>query len=493
MEKVKNKFDVYSITVIAIFILAVGLRIYVNFLTPSFWLDEAALARNVINKSFLGCFLPLDLAQAASPLFLVVSKMSVKIFGLHDFSFRIVPFLASIASVFVFYKVTNEYFVAKWTKLIALFVWAVNIELIYYAKEFKPYSLDVLFTLIILLFYLKYNPIKSTYRNNLFSGLILGIFPWFSFGSFFVLLSFIVIGFFSYCKSDLKKFLAFIFPQFISFIMFVFFISRAYEFNIDLSIYNFWRPFFAETNSSLSSFLSLIPMSLKFYFSDTTIWLVIVVLIVVGAFLIFKKSKTKCAFLILPGAVMLGLHLLRIYPFFGRLILFLFPLILLLIIKPLDLINSQKQLLSLAVVFMYVLFFFSTGYLGSYYKELFSKNTYCCEELRPLLNIAKLNKSREDIICLLSASNIAFEYYNVYFKFHKNEYFEFINENTPDNKYCNKMNNLENGKTYWFILSHDPRKWERKEIVEKWVKTHGILYKKYCVGESYMYKIKKIK
>lgn len=493
MNEIKNKFkfkNIYSLIICLIFIIAIGLRIYVCALNPSLWFDEVALAMNVIDKTVLGCFGPLLLTQAAPPLFLILTKIFVKIFGLHDFSFRIVSFLASIASVFLFYAVVKEYFEKNWTRVVALFIWATSVQLLTYTKEFKPYSLDVFFVLLLLIFFLKYNPEKYTYKKNMFLGTALAVVPWFSFGALFVMASYLFISLLKYFKSNLKKFLLFALPQLISIFVYGIFLHRFYT---NSGMNNCWESFFVETNSSIHSFLSLIALNFRIYYTQTTIPLLLVILIVVSSFLIFRKAKDKCAFLVLPVLLIMVLHLFKIYPFFGRVILFLYPFLLLLTFKALDLISWQKKILSIVVIVVYIAFFYFAGYFTNYFKYVLYKDQYCTEELRPLLDIVKQNRKPNELICLLSSTEDAFNYYNIYFKFKRGTYFPIANEESPAAEYYEELNMLEKGETYWLILTHDPKKLDRVEVIERWIREHCLLYQKYDKNCNFMYKIKKIK
>ncbi len=62
--------------------LAVIVRVYLFiFVEKSLWLDEAALALNILDKGYLELFQPLQYAQSAPPLFLLCTKFLTEIFG----------------------------------------------------------------------------------------------------------------------------------------------------------------------------------------------------------------------------------------------------------------------------------------------------------------------------------------------------------------------------------------------------------------------------
>ena len=87
-----------------VLLFGVAVRLYLFFgVEKSLWLDEAALALNVLDKNFLELFKPLQYAQSAPPSFLILTKVLVSLFGAGEKVLRFIPFFCSIASVFAFW------------------------------------------------------------------------------------------------------------------------------------------------------------------------------------------------------------------------------------------------------------------------------------------------------------------------------------------------------------------------------------------------------
>ena len=109
-----KQFSFWQMFLFAILFLAMAVRLFLFFgVEKSLWLDEAALALNILDKNFLELFKPLQYAQSAPPLFLVLTKALVSIFGASERALRFIPFLCSILSLFAFWLL----------KRIILFVW----------------------------------------------------------------------------------------------------------------------------------------------------------------------------------------------------------------------------------------------------------------------------------------------------------------------------------------------------------------------------------
>jgi Dolichyl-phosphate-mannose-protein mannosyltransferase len=125
-------------------LIAVGVALRVTYYVrnPSFSFDEAALALNLIHRSFSGLFGRLDFNQAAPPAFLVLQKLAISALEATPSVFRIVPLLAAIGAVLLLYPVARR-FVGRRAALLALALFVVSDLLSTYAATNKQYSLDV--------------------------------------------------------------------------------------------------------------------------------------------------------------------------------------------------------------------------------------------------------------------------------------------------------------------------------------------------------------
>lgn len=170
----------------AIFILGLALRFRQYFFNRSLWLDEASLALNLMNRSFAGFFLPLEFQQAAPPLFMVASKIAVLLLGHHELAFRLVPFLAGIAGLVIFFKV-SPHLVDRRALPAAFFLLAASEWHIYYSSEFKPYSMDVFASVLILAIGLKMLAGRTGISRAMALGVAGAVLPWISFPSVFLL------------------------------------------------------------------------------------------------------------------------------------------------------------------------------------------------------------------------------------------------------------------------------------------------------------------
>ncbi len=88
-------------TILALVVIGIGIamRIWFYVYNRSMYRDEAALALNIVNRSFAGLFKPLSNDQGAPTGFLTLEKLVVTIMGNSEYSLRLVPLIASILSL----------------------------------------------------------------------------------------------------------------------------------------------------------------------------------------------------------------------------------------------------------------------------------------------------------------------------------------------------------------------------------------------------------
>ena len=91
-------------------LIALGalLRLWQFLGRGSFWLDEAAIARNVTARSYAGLLAPLDYAQIAPKGVLLVEKLATTAFGPHDWAFRLWSILTALAALPLFYALARR-------------------------------------------------------------------------------------------------------------------------------------------------------------------------------------------------------------------------------------------------------------------------------------------------------------------------------------------------------------------------------------------------
>ena len=173
---------------IALALGAVGaiLRLWQYFGRGTFWLDEAAVARNVVARSPAQLLQPLDYAQIAPKGFLLVEKLALDTFGAGDHALRLYSILTALAALPLFYALARRV-LSEHGALLAFALFVVLGRPIYYAAEAKQYGGDIFFACLLLLLAVRILASDASPRHWLRLGVLGAIAVWFSQPAIFVL------------------------------------------------------------------------------------------------------------------------------------------------------------------------------------------------------------------------------------------------------------------------------------------------------------------
>jgi len=163
------------------------LRLLQYLSNRSLWLDEAALARNILDRSAWRLVsTPLDYVQTAPPGFLLAEKLVTTLAGGSEYALRFIPLVLGLISLPLFLAVARRLLPPPAT-LVALAMFAFSGRLIYYASEVKQYGPDV--TVALLLVWLVLIARERGFSPRLTAGLALAgaVAPWLSQPALFVL------------------------------------------------------------------------------------------------------------------------------------------------------------------------------------------------------------------------------------------------------------------------------------------------------------------
>ncbi len=136
---------------LALLVLVIGLmwRVVRWGLAMPLWGDEAMLGLNVLQRSFSELVQPLDYAQISPVLFLWVQRAVIQLLGPGDWAVRLLPTAAGIGALLLYWRATGRWLppleAALATSLLAVSYYPVR-----HGSEFKPYSFDLLASVVIL-------------------------------------------------------------------------------------------------------------------------------------------------------------------------------------------------------------------------------------------------------------------------------------------------------------------------------------------------------
>jgi hypothetical protein len=135
--------------VLAFVILGLAARCVRYFLRFPLWEDECFLCVNLIDRDFRGLMQPLNYHQVAPLLFLWMQLAVVKLFGFNEMSLRLVPFLAGLGNIVLFWRLACRCLDGV-PRLLAVAVFSVTYATIRYSAEAKPYGVDLFVALVLI-------------------------------------------------------------------------------------------------------------------------------------------------------------------------------------------------------------------------------------------------------------------------------------------------------------------------------------------------------
>lgn len=166
----RNRRRIELAAIGAILAFGAALRVIQYAAQGSMWLDELAIAVNVAGRDFGSLvFQALDHNQVAPPGFLALEKLGGVLLGHREAGLRLFPWLASLAALPLFWRVAAR-FVSGVELAAGLLVVAASPALVWYATNAKQYSGDVAVTLLLLLLALRVDEDRSDTREAALAG-----------------------------------------------------------------------------------------------------------------------------------------------------------------------------------------------------------------------------------------------------------------------------------------------------------------------------------
>ncbi|HMQ49275.1 MAG TPA: hypothetical protein PKA00_17540 [Saprospiraceae bacterium] len=202
-----NRWQKKSWTLINGLILftAGGLRLAMLLQNRSLFMDEASLALCLAEGKLSDFFQPLDHYQYAPPLFMMWSKWSILIAGAGEMVLRFLPFIASLAALYLLFCCCQLLRIRTTIICYPLLFFGFSEMLLRFSTEFKPYSSDTLMALLAIWLCLK-KPPSSWNRKTITLWLLLGCAgSWFSMPLVFVLTGVGAYYAYSFWKNGQKR------------------------------------------------------------------------------------------------------------------------------------------------------------------------------------------------------------------------------------------------------------------------------------------------
>lgn len=456
-------------------------RIWQYACNRSLWIDEAMLARNILSRDYFGLLQPLDYNQGAPVLFLWLTKFTTVFLGTGEFGLRLIPLLASLVSIILFYLIAKSYLDARHTAF-SVFIFAFSQRLVYYAQEFKQYSTDVTTILLLVYIFLKITEKNEITKYKFYTIAILGtvstyfshssIFTIAAIGSLLFLMMFdgknvfsrrqILILLFSWCTAFLINYVIFLNDLQQNDFLESYWASAFLPVPVSADAATIWT-------NIISNFLGFAGYSSIFQ---------IVAILLCGTALISGVLKKS------PIALLIGMmifftflaSMIGAYPFKKRLVLFLIPFLILLIAKGSEIFVKEKKFWPVFLTF----FFITAPTFIIIHKSIIPIKK---EEIRDTLNYLKENIESNDSVYVYYGASHAVKYYIRDEKDKLEKWtFGIKHQDNPD-KYIYDINTSKINNRVWLIFSHTHKD------EEKYILSHfdGKIVDKYNTRGSRLY------
>jgi hypothetical protein len=455
------KIEIRVDQIVLLVVLSSGLllRFYFYSLNRSLHFDEALLGLNIVQHSFGELLQPLDYYQSAPLGFLWLEKIHAILFSPQDYVLRIVPLVTGSLALLMMYFVGKQYS-RSFGIILLLILLAFSWKLIYYASELKQYSSDVFWAALLLFLFGNVVDSQAKGKNLILLGVGGVTAFWCSHPALFVLAA-MGITLSLQIALDWKgrdRFVGLIAMGIVwgLNVIALYVISLRHYAGSDF-LQTYWKDYFAPgiTLDHLgwysSNLLNMIQDPLGLAPN-----IVSVGLICLGAFSLAVRSRPHFLVLALTLLMTLAASSLKLYPFFGRFLLFLVPVMYLLIAEGMvyiwiSLSKLNKPMVMIATILLIV---------GILYKpvQFVYRNVRAPsrgEHIKPVLSRLKRYYRETDVLYVYCGAKPAFEFYAPFYGLDAaNPVYGIWARNEPE-KYLADVDQLRGHERVWFLFSHN--------------------------------------
>jgi hypothetical protein len=385
----------------------------------SLWRDEAALAVNIVNRSFVGLTQPLDGDQGAPLGFLFGQKLLTVALGNTDYVLRIIPFICGLASMWAMYALAKRFFLERVAVVAAVVLCAVSVPLIYFASEAKQYSSDVLSCLLLLLVIVRNFDRKLSNQDALLLAALGTAALLVSYPALFILAGAgSTLGVHFILNRDRRSALKLgcVAALWLVSLLLLYFICLR-QLSANRYLFEYWN----------GTFMPLPPWRDWGWFRDT--WRSVIAgpiglpinstiaLVALGSISIWARRWEFGLVLLLPILWTLAASALRKYPFADRLLLFVTPIMFLIVAEGIgrtcSLLNRFTRLppIGLAVA----LAILAKVAITPVYQATILKPRLR-EEIKPIMSYLSDHRQKSDVVYVYYGSAPAFRYYSPFYR-----------------------------------------------------------------------------
>lgn len=433
----KIKWLLLAFTITGVILSVINL-----FNLRSLWHDEACLALNIIDKNMTELLDPLDYDQVAPIGFLLTEKIFTSLLGESDWSLRIFPLIGFLLSIYLIQSLTTKILKDKTFGLFASAFFATSLLPLQYSIEVKQYIFDVSLTLAILLITIIYNS-SSSHKLSWLYALIGAVAIWYSNISIVILFTSGLYSIYKRHQSGDKKYLplAYILGLW-SFVFGLYYLMFIHDHPTKGHMVSYWQDAFLPKDILSIEFWQSLQLKFFTYFGllrNKLYAFILLPLFLFGTIFLFKNKRPYSFLLLFPLLLHLILAYLQLYPFHTRLILYLLPTLIVIIVCG---FYSLKSMLKVNehVVFYIIPFCLVTNLIVVMLHGFPTEN----EELKKSMYYIDSEFSQGDNIYVYYGAAHAFNFYRYIFD---------SNQAIDDDKIVLSHSNRNNWRNYHALIS----------------------------------------
>lgn len=448
-----------------IFSFAILLRTVVFAVRNEFEDDECRLILAFTDKSWWQMFLCIGNAQSAPPFLIIPERLWGNLWNYNEYALKLLPYLCSIGSIFVFHKLTGKYFQHQYSRVAADLLFAINLPVIIFSPIVKQYTPDILIGLLCAYFLPEINILNLDRKGLIKLAVLLILLPFVSLPSLFFIGAFIIINALN-GLSSVKRLGIILCPFIIIMGLYYFFNLVPSKASLDTYFPNYWNDGFI----NIHNFLQVMVVHFRYVFYPNVFTLFELILFVAGLAFFIKEKSTYAKFtLILFGLILLA-SVLKLYPLMSRVALYSIPFIIIACIKPLDSIKLKSYWFILLCLLYLVGF---SKYNLTFFQKVFANEFYVDYAPKTLMAdlIDKYNPKTDVVLCN-NASSSSFLFYASQANFLPAK-LEELPKFSGLEEY---LNTLPKGNNYWFYLIKDYPKAPMFPMIMKWSENENLIY-----------------
>ena len=447
------------------------LRLRQYLANRSLWLDEAMLTNNILSRNFGGLFQQLDNNQGAPIGFLLVQKSITLLLGDSEFALRLFPLAAgalALALMFLLVRKISNPIAGN----LALGFFAIAPSLVYYSSEVKQYSSDVAITLALSLLLIRsakspdvapsHAPQSRGTLDSATEAVLLAlagaVAAWFSHPAFFVIGA---LGLALFVPAVISKNRQRIITLVIIAIVWILNLGALYAINLrQLSTHqfflDFWRVGFMphDPSAALTWLAYALQNPLRDLLDLQASYIVTVFLLLIGYVALARRDSRFGFFLLAIFFLALLASFLTLYPFAGRMILFLAPFLILFLAEGIEAIAGlfarSKVLPWIARILLAVYLLYSPVSVS--FENFVAPK--CQEHIRPTMEYLRDSRKDGDLVYVYYWAEHAVRYYAPKYGMCMCEFIIGADHHENPTAYVDDLEALRGHERVWFLFSH---------------------------------------